>query len=95
MSKAEALLHNTQPRIDAYCHVDQPRFGNAEDALAVASLWGIRHSVLVLEPGVPDYRTFFIAMHSMGERVHGIGIPFGETAKQKVEPQLFHPKEYS
>jgi hypothetical protein len=68
--------------IDSYCHVGIPRFGNAEDALAIAEQSGIAHSVLVLGPGVPDYLTLFHALRLYGNRVRGIGIPFGETQDQ-------------
>ncbi|TFG66246.1 MAG: hypothetical protein E4H27_10165 [Anaerolineales bacterium] len=74
--------------IDAYCHVGLPRFGSAEDALAVADQWRITNSVLVLGPEVPDYHTLFHAMQGFGERVRCVGIPFGETQDQITESVL-------
>lgn len=72
-------------RVDAYCHVGLPRFGTAEDALTVAGQWAIEKSVLVLGPQVPDYGTLFDALRVYGDRVRGVGIPFGETAEQIEE----------
>ena len=45
-------------------------------------------SVLVLGPAVPDYPTLINALHKYGNRVRGIGIPFGETQAQINESVL-------
>jgi hypothetical protein len=71
--------------IDAYCHVGLPRFGTAEEALAVAGLYDIQKSVLVLGPMVPDFETVIQAMQKYGDRIRGVGIPFGETQEQQIE----------
>lgn len=68
--------------IDAYCHLGRPRFGTAEDAIALFDQWGIKKGVFVLGPEVPDYQTLFDALSNYGDRVRGIGIPFGETTEQ-------------
>jgi len=46
---------------------------------------GIERAVFVLGPGVPDYATLFRALRDYGQRVRGIGIPFGETFAQVRE----------
>lgn len=71
--------------IDAYCHVGLPRFGTAEEALSIANLYGIEKSVLVLGPQVPDFETLIHAMHQYGDRMRGVGIPFGNTSDQQIE----------
>ena len=71
--------------IDAYCHVGLPRFGTAGDALTLADLFGIEKSVLVLGPLVPDFETLIQAMDQYGDRIRGVGIPFGETPSQQIE----------
>jgi predicted TIM-barrel fold metal-dependent hydrolase len=76
---------STKMKIDAYCHVGLPRFGTAEDALFVQNQGQIDRTVLVLGPQVPDYATLFQAMERYGERVRGIGIPFGATTEQVRE----------
>lgn len=72
------------PLIDAYCHVGLPRFGSVEDAMVVLDQAGVDRVVFVLGPGVPDYGTLFHALRRYGDRVRGIGIPFGETDEQVV-----------
>ena len=71
--------------IDAYCHTGLPRFGSADDGLAVADLFGIERSVLVLGPMVPDCRTLFDGMAKFGDRIRGVGIPFGASREQQIE----------
>jgi len=71
--------------IDAYCHVGLPRFGTAEEAIAIADLYGIEKSVLVLGPQVPDFETLIYAMKNYGHRIRGVGIPFGDNASQQIE----------
>lgn len=71
--------------IDAYCHVGLPRFGTAEDAWTMLARAGVERAVFVLGPDVPDYDTLFRAMHNYGDRVRGIGIPFGATSAQVRE----------
>jgi predicted TIM-barrel fold metal-dependent hydrolase len=73
------------PCIDAYCHVGLPRFGSAEDAWTMLARSGVERAVFVLGPGVPDYATLFRALRDYGQRVRGIGIPFGETSAQVRE----------
>jgi hypothetical protein len=68
--------------IDAYCHIGRPRFGTTADAIAVFDLYRIRQGVLVLGPDVPDYPLLLTALAEYGERVRGIGIPFGQTERQ-------------
>ena len=88
MSSVINTSNTKSPVIDAYCHVGIPRFGTAEDALAIADQSGISKSVFVLGPGVPDYETLFRAIQIYGNRVRGIGIPFGETKDQVDETVL-------
>jgi hypothetical protein len=71
--------------IDAYCHVGLPRFGTAEEALAIADLYGIQKSVLVLGPQVPDFQTLIQAIQQHTDRIRGVGIPFGNTPEQQIE----------
>ncbi len=85
MSSSNLNFGDADAVIDSYCHVGLPRFGSAEDALAVADPWRITNSVLVLGPEVPDYYTLFHAMQTFGERVRCVGIPFGGTPDQITE----------
>ncbi len=71
--------------VDAYCHVGLPRFGSLANAVAVAKLFGIKQSVLVLGPAVPDYETLFRAISQHPDRIRGIGIPFGQNERQQIE----------
>ena len=71
--------------IDAYCHVGLPRFGTAEEALAIADLYGIQKSVLVLGPMVPDFEILIQAIQKYPNRIRGVGIPFGNTLEQQIE----------
>ena len=71
--------------VDAYAHVGLPRFGSLENAIAIADIFGVERSVLVLGPMVPDYPTLFRAIATYPDRVRGIGIPFGETEAQQSE----------
>ena len=70
---------------DAYCHIGLPRFGSAEDAIQVLEQNGVQKAVFVLGPMVPDYATLFSALDKYGDRIRGVGIPFGETQSQVNE----------
>ena len=74
--------------VDAYCHIGLPRFGTPEDALRTLGLWSIERAVFVLGPQVPDYPTLLSALQSYGDRIRGIGIPFGTTAPEVEEAVL-------
>ncbi len=78
-------MTTTQPAIDAYAHVGQPRFGSADEAVETLERWGIRQAVLVLGPGVPDLEALHRADALAGDRVRFMGIPFGQTLEQRVE----------
>lgn len=69
--------------VDAYCHVGLPRFGSLEQARAVAKVFSVERSVLVLGPMVPDYETLFRAIADYPDTLRGIGIPFGESEAQQ------------
>jgi hypothetical protein len=59
--------------------------------MTVLDLAQVDRGVFVLGPGVPDYATLFGALRVYGDRVRGVGIPFGETDAQveaSVELQL-------
>jgi amidohydrolase family protein len=71
--------------IDAYAHVGAPRFGSAEEALAVGDRWGISNVNLVLGPGVPNLAALRRAQELGGDRVRCFGIPFGGTEAQRNE----------
>jgi len=71
--------------VDAYCHVGLPRFGSVENALAVARIFGVDRSVLVLGPMVPDFESLFRAIRQYPDRVRGIGVPFGDNERQQAE----------
>lgn len=69
--------------VDAYGHVGLPRFGSLEQARAVAEVFAVERSVLVLGPMVPDYETLFRAIADYPDTLRGIGIPFGEKEAQQ------------
>ena len=71
--------------VDAYCHVGLPRFGSLEQMRAVAEVFAVERSVLVLGPMVPDYETLFRAIADYPETLRGVGIPFGESDAQQVQ----------
>ncbi len=69
--------------IDAYAHVGVPRFGSAEEAVAVMDRWNTEKAVLVLGPGVPDLPALAEARELAGDRIRCMGIPFGKTEGQR------------
>ena len=71
--------------VDAYCHVGLPRFGSLEQMRAVAEVFAVERSVLVLGPMVPDYETLFRAIADYPDTLRGIGIPFGESEAQQMQ----------
>jgi len=71
--------------VDAYCHVGLPRFGSLENAIAVADIFRVDRSVLVLGPMIPDYHTLFRVITTYPDRIRGIGIPFGKNESQQSE----------
>jgi hypothetical protein len=70
---------------DAYCHLGRPRFGAVQQTLEAWDRSGIERGVLVLGPGVPALEELATALRDHGERVRGIGIPFGSTAARRLE----------
>ena len=70
---------------DAYCHIGLPRFGIAEDAISVLDQNGVQKAIFVLGPMVPDYATLFSALNKYGNRIRGVGIPFGQNQSQVNE----------
>ncbi len=71
--------------IDAYAHVGEPRFGSAEEAVAVMDRWNTERAVLVLGPGIPDLEGLRKARELAGDRIRYMGIPFGETEEQRSQ----------
>ena len=81
---SDTLRKESVPIIDAYMHVGSPRFGTAEQALAACDLWGVHAAVLVLGPRVPDIAALHSAQTLRPDRVRTIGIPYGDTAEQRL-----------
>ncbi len=71
--------------IDAYAHVGSPRFGKAEEVLALFDRWNIDKGILVLGPWVPDLEALKRAHDLAGDRIRYMGIPHGNSPEQKVE----------
>ena len=81
---SDALDTPRPPAIDAYMHVGSPRFGTAEQALAACDTWGVHAAVLVLGPRVPDIAALHRALTMRPERIRTVGIPYGDTAEQRL-----------
>lgn len=75
----------TQKYADAYCHLGRPRFGSTAQVLAMWDRVGIGQGVLVLGPGVPAFDDMVEALSNHGDRVRGVGIPFGSTPQRRLE----------
>jgi hypothetical protein len=71
--------------IDAYCHAGVPKYGSVSDALRFFDRLSIRRAVIVLGPGIPDLASLAYARRVLGDNVRIMGIPFGETASQRLE----------
>jgi hypothetical protein len=70
--------------IDAYAHIGPPRFGTAEEVLAMFDRCGIEKGNLVLAPGIPDLEGLARARHAAPDRIRCFGIPFGPTPEQRL-----------
>ncbi len=57
--------------VDAYCHAGEPKYGSVADAMRFFERLGIRRSVIVLGPGIPD----------MASLVLGAQGPWGSRAR--------------
>jgi hypothetical protein len=85
MTTDDASSHWHGPLVEAYAHVGDPRYGSLSNAERFLDRLGIRQSILVLGPGMPDLASLMHARRRHGSDVRLMGIPFGETEAQRRE----------
>ena len=71
--------------VDAYAHIGVPRFGSLENLSKYFERLNIKQGVLALGPGLPDFESIIKAKDKFGNDIRFMGIPFGETEKQRLE----------
>jgi hypothetical protein len=71
--------------VDAYAHIGNPRFGSLKNLESYLSGLSIQQAVIVLGPGLPDYKSIDTVMRKHGDNFRFVGIPFGETLTERRE----------
>ena len=70
--------------VDAYAHVGFPRYGTADELIAIWHQWGITKGNIALPPGMPDFDALAAARDALGRNVRLFGIPYGDNPAARL-----------